>query len=370
MVRASHHRCAVFRALATGLMFAGAIVGARRAAGQSPATAGAGRKAEEQYKNIQVLKGIPADQIPATMRLVAASLGVQCSFCHVQGANDKDDKPEKQTARRMMAMVLDMNKGHFNGRTAITCNTCHRGSPAPVGTPAPEDMGRPAQRGSVPEGVTAELLLEKYLQTMGGEEAVSRITSVVAKGTLESAANPPSPLEIYVKFPDKRLVVSHVQGDDSSEATAGAAGWTSSAARGLRDMTAADNEAIKLEDPLYLVANVKKIYTQWRVGRSEKVGDRDAYVLNGTAPGHLPIRLHLDQQTGELLRLTHFTETPLGRLPTQLSFGDYRAVGNVKLPFRIAAIRPTTRNTIQLEQVQVNVPLEDSLFAKPASPAR
>ena len=346
-----------------------AIDGFSQAAAQSSTAGGGVRKAEEQYKNIQVLKGVPAEQIPVTMRLVANSLGVQCTFCHVQGANDKDDKPEKQTARRMMQMVLAVNRDHFNGRNAISCYTCHRGSTAPVGTPVPDSMGQVTQRGTVPEGVTADQLLAKYLQTAGGEAAAAKVTSVVAKGKLESAANPPSPVEMYSKG-DKRLVVTHILGDNASEATAGSSGWTSSGNRGLRDMTAADNETIKLEDPVYLAANVKKIYTQWRVGRSEKVGEKNAYVLNGTAQGHVPIRLYLDQQSGELLRLMHFTETPLGRVPTQLDFSDYREVSGVKVPFRIAAFRPTTRTTIQLDQVQANAPVEDSMFAKPAPPSR
>jgi hypothetical protein len=328
------------------------------------------RTAEQAYKNIQVLNEVPAEQIPVTMRLITTSLGVQCSFCHVQGANDKDDKPEKQTARKMMQMVLAVNRDHFEGRTAITCNSCHRGSSSPQGTPVAEEMGRLIRRGAVPEGVTAEQLLTKYLQTVGSEADLAKISTVVSKGTLESAANPPSPVEVYVKYPDRRLVVTNILGDRSSEATDGLAGWTSSATRGIRDMSAADNEAIKLEDPLYLAANVRKIYTQWRVGRSETIGERDVFVLNGTAPGHLPIRLYLDQQTGTLVRLTHFTETPLGRLPTQLDYSDYRDVAGVQVPFRIAVVRPTTRNTIQLEQVTHNTSVEDSVFLKPMPPSR
>jgi hypothetical protein len=351
-------------------MIAVVLFGAISGAAQTQAGAGNVRLAEEVYKNIQVLKGVPAEQVPVTMRLIATSLGVQCQFCHVQGANDKDDKPQKATARRMIQMVLATNREHFNGRAAISCFTCHRGSTGPAGTPVPADMGARVPRGEVPEGVAAEPLLDKYLQTVGSPEAIAKITSIVARGKLESAANPPSPVEMYTKFPDQRLVVTHVLGDDASEATSGGAGWTASATRGVRDMSAVDNQAIKLEDPLYLAANVRKLYTQWRVGRSEKVGDRDAYVLNGTAPGQIPIRLYLDPQTGELVRLTHFTETPVGRLPTQLDFSDYREVDGVKVPFRIAAIRPTARNTIQLEQAEHNVSIEDSKFMKPAAPTR
>ena len=78
--------------------------GAKAQSGGAPAAANAAgpKKAEEQYKNIQVLKGIPADQLIPAMQFIATSLGVECEFCHVEGAFEKDDKKPKQTARKMM----------------------------------------------------------------------------------------------------------------------------------------------------------------------------------------------------------------------------------------------------------------------------
>jgi hypothetical protein len=354
----------IVASLAVGLTTA---IAAARA--QSGAPASGVKMAEEVYKNIQVLKGVPAEQIPPTMQLIAASLGTQCSHCHVSGANEKDDKTPKEFARIMMKMVFDLNKNTFGDRMAVTCFTCHQGKLRPVGTMEPADLGRrsPAP-GLVGGQPSADQMLSKLVQALGGEAAIAKITTRLATGTLESGANLPSPVEIYVKFPDKRLVVTHISGDESRSAAAGSTGWTSSAARGLRDMSAADVETNKLEDDLYLAATARKTY-QWRVASSEKVGDKDAYVLNGSAQGHVPLRIYLDQQTGLLLRLAHFLETPFGRLPTQLDYDDYRDVDGVKVPFRISTIRPNTRYTIQLNQVQQNVPVEDARFAKPAAPA-
>src|ERR1700746_2557238 len=89
------------------VLVVGGVKAQSGAAGQSPSSAPATeKKAEEQFKNIQVLKGIPADQLIPTMQFVSASLGVECEFCHVQGAFDKDDKKPKQTARKMMEMMF------------------------------------------------------------------------------------------------------------------------------------------------------------------------------------------------------------------------------------------------------------------------
>src|SRR5436309_8362859 len=91
----------------------------------SPANAST-KKAEEQFKNIQVLKGIPADQLIPTMQFISASLGVECEFCHVQRAFEKDDKKPKQTARKMMEMMLDrkstrLNSSHVKISYAVFC---------------------------------------------------------------------------------------------------------------------------------------------------------------------------------------------------------------------------------------------------------
>jgi Photosynthetic reaction centre cytochrome C subunit len=96
-----------------------------RASGQSAGTPGAStnpvapRKAEEQFKNIQVLKGIPADQLIPSMQFITVSLGVECEFCHVQGAFEKDDKKAKQTARRMMEMMFAINADNFGGHRDV-----------------------------------------------------------------------------------------------------------------------------------------------------------------------------------------------------------------------------------------------------------
>ena len=69
------------------------------------------------------------------MQFIAASLGVECEFCHVQDAFDKDDKKTKVTARKMMEMMFTINQENFDGQREVTCYSCHRGSPKPVAMP-------------------------------------------------------------------------------------------------------------------------------------------------------------------------------------------------------------------------------------------
>ena len=113
--------------------------------------------AEEVFKNIQVLKGIPVDEFMGTMGFFSAALGMNCTDCHVDEsggnwAKYSDDNDLKRTARRMVQMVAGINKGNFAGRQVVTCNTCHRGSRRPnvmpslallYRAPPPDEPGDP-----------------------------------------------------------------------------------------------------------------------------------------------------------------------------------------------------------------------------------
>src|SRR6266849_6302912 len=123
-----------------GTCVAGVVleIGAATPCAQSakPSTRTRARETAEQvYKNIQVLKGVPADQLIPAMQFIAASLGVQCDFCHLENAFDKDDKETKQTARKMMRMMFAINKENFDGHKEVTCYACHRGAHKPVAIP-------------------------------------------------------------------------------------------------------------------------------------------------------------------------------------------------------------------------------------------
>ena len=84
--------------------------------------------AENVFKNVQVLKGIPVDQFMGTMGFFSASLGLNCTDCHVENsggdwARYADDTPRKQMTRRMMLMVNGINQMYFARRQVVTCNT-------------------------------------------------------------------------------------------------------------------------------------------------------------------------------------------------------------------------------------------------------
>jgi hypothetical protein len=357
-----------------GFLLAIAWAGAQSTAPNAPAAPAGPKLAEEEFKNIQALKGIPADQVIPSMQFIAASLGVECEYCHVAHANEKDDKKPKVTARKMINMMMAINKDNFEGHREVTCYSCHRGSKDPVATPvitdeeakpAAEEEKKPGEaKATLP---SAEQLLDKYLAAIGGADALQKITSRVQKGTITAFGGQHFPVDIYSKAPDKRLSVMHLQGGDSFTGFDGKQGWLSVPGR-VHMMSAAENAAARIDADLYLPAHLKTLYEKFRVDAGEKIDGHDTYLVAGRTEGQPPLRLYLDKESGLLLRLLRYAETPLGRNPTQIDYADYRDANGVKAPFRWTLARPGNRFTIQVEQLQQNVPVDESKFAMPPPP--
>lgn len=359
-------------ALIAPLLAAVAVRGQSTAAGtgsQSMASPHEGLTAGQRFKNLQVLKDAPADQIFPAMQFITASLGVECEYCHVRGAFEKDDKKEKQTARKMMTMMFAIDKENFNGRTQVTCYTCHRGSTDPVSTPViaetePKPEAEEANAGAQPALPNAGEILDKYVQAIGGAEAVHKITTRVEKGTLTGFGPAGMPVVVYAKAPDARVTVVQTPRGENVTAYNGRTGWMSGMGP-TRPITGGELDNEKRNADFYFAADIKTEFQQIRGPRLDKVGDREAYVLMARSPGHTPVRFYFDKDSGLLLREMRFVQTPLGRNPSEVDYADYREFDGVKIPCQWTIARPGGRFTIKITDVQQNVPIDESKFAAP-----
>jgi hypothetical protein len=311
-MNARHLKCWLFACTASLLL---SVAGARaQSAPAQPAAdkTAAPKLAEEEYKNIQALKGIPAEQLIPSMQFIAASLGVECEYCHVAHANEKDDKKTKVTARKMIGMMMAINKENFEGHREVTCFSCHRGSKDPVATPiiTGEEPKPEVAKGNKP-GETkpvfppADQLLDKYLAAVGGAEALQKVTTRVQKGTLTAFGGQHFPVDVFAKAPAKRFSVMHLSNGESVTAFDGNQGWLSVPGR-VHIMSSAENAAARIDADLYFPLHVKTLYQKFRVDAGEKIAGRDTYLVVGHDDGRPPLRLYLDTESGLLLRLVRY----------------------------------------------------------------
>jgi zinc protease len=98
----------------------------------------------------------------------------------------------------------------------------------------------------------------------------------------------------------------------------------------------------------------------------EKIAGRDVYRVLAFWPAGGIDRLYFDAQSGLLLRIVHRIESPLGALPLQTDYEDYRDVNGVRIPFLIRVTRMDGATIYQWSQMQTNVAVDDQIFRKPA----
>jgi photosynthetic reaction center cytochrome c subunit len=346
--------------------------------------------ADDIFKNVQVLRGLTVDEFMGTMGFIAASLSMNCIDCHTTEASSDVtkyavDTPTKQTARKMILMVKAINAANFGGKQIVTCYSCHRSGNAPknipslaeqYGTPPPEDPNEVEIVGEPRPGVpSADQVLDKYIQAIGGAQQISKLTSFVAKGTYEGfdTGEENAPVEIYAKAPNQITTIVHIPQGDSVRTYDGRMGWTTSTGTLLPVpflMLAGGNlEGAKLDAELCFPAQIKKTLTDWRTGfPSTVIDDKDVEVVQGTSAAKTPVKLYFDKKSGLLVRLVRYTNTAIGTNPAQVDYSDYRDVAGVKMPFHWTVTWTDGRSTTDLTSVAPNVPIDASKFAKPAAP--
>ena len=337
---------------------------------------------EAAFKNIQVLKGIPVDEFMGTMGLFSAALSVCCAECHTGAGTSnpkwEDDPPRKRTARRMVQMVAAINRDNFNGRQVVTCWTCHRGSQSPLVTPALDKMyGEPVieppdilPRATSGEPAANEIF-DKYIKALGGAARLASLTSYVAKGTsapFGDVAGKGYPTEIYAKAPNQLATIVHQQEGDMARTFNGREGYflLPLTVVEVYPWTGGALEGAKLDAELAFPGRIKEFLPNWRVGFSTTINGAEVRVVQGTGAAGLVATFYFDKESGLLVRMTRYTTSAVGRVPTQIDFSDYRPVAGVLMPFKWSYSWLSGRDEFTLTDVQPNVAPDPEKFGRPA----
>ena len=376
-------RLARILAIAAGVLLAGLPAHGQGAAQPKPLMA------EDVFKNVQLLKGIPVNQFMDTMGFFSAALGYNCTNCHgneVLGNWEKyaDDVPVKRTARRMIQVVNTINSTLFGGRQAVTCYTCHRGTPSPKTVPSlleqyseppPDDPNEVELSPRAPATPTADDILNRYIQALGGPQRLATVTSFTATGTYEGfdSYHQKVAVEIYALSTGQRTVIAHTSGADRITAYDGRTAWVVQKDKPVPVLELAPGgelDGVKLDSALAFPATLKQALTGWRTGfPATVINDRPVQVVQAMAGG-TRVKLFFDQQTGLLTRVVTLTPTIVGPVPTQIDYSDFREVAGVKMPFEWRQTWTDGQSTYILSEIQANVGIDPARFAKPAPPPR
>lgn len=368
--------------LAAGF-FSAALYGSQAA---PPASAAAPRPpmAEQVFKNVQVLKGIPVDEFMATMGVFAAATGLNCTDCHVEESGGSwaryaDDNALKQQTRRMVVMMRTINQTNFGGRQVVTCVTCHRGFTRPTvmpsinslyGAPPPDEPGDLVEQG--PGQPLPDAVLDKYIAAVGGAQRLAALTSFTAKGTYMGFDDADkSPMEIYARATGERSTVVHTLLGDSTITITNAGGWMTAPPTDrpvpLIDITGQELDGVKLDAMIFFPNRIRQALTKLRTGVPQFLDDdREVLQVQGNTASGGTATLLIDAETGLLARLVRYNESPVGRIATRIDVHEYRDVAGVKVPSRWTLSWLSGRSQFEITEIQPNVQIPAARFAKPA----
>jgi hypothetical protein len=355
------------------------------------------------FKNVQALKGIPVDDFMGTMGIMCAALGFDCADCHTGAGTEKvdwaADTPKKVIARSMVRMMAAINRDNFQGRQMVTCWSCHHGRDRPSTTPTLEFMYGPASQEmddaltQAPGQPAADVIISKYLEAIGGAERLASIKSYAAKGKSVGFGGfgGGGRVEIFAKFPNQHTTrIDFPESPErgiSARSYNGSEGWlvTPLTVLGEYQLTGGELDGAKLDAELAFPGQIKQALTNLRVSMPVTISDlpgpssqtsndasmaaigqdRLVNVVQGTGPRGILATLYFDQESGLLMRMVRYGNSPIGRVPTQVDYGDYRDVGGIKMPFRLIFAWTGGRDAIQLSEVQTNVAIDAAKFGRP-----
>ena len=336
--------------------------------------------AETVFKNVQVLKGIPADEFLDAMGMFSASLGYDCVSCHSQEIYKTREAfaiatPTIQRARGMIGMMNAINKSYFGGQPQVSCFTCHHGQDRPEFVPNlalqyGEIVFDPNAIRIVPDRQSAvDQTFDKYLQALGGRERLTSITSFAAKGTYEglnTGAGSQFPIEVFVKAPNQRAQIIRGPGGDDVKVFDGRNAWVAERWRPLplMQLSGGNLDGARLEALTWFPAALRQAFGEWQSSNTQ-IDNRFVQILQGSNAGSLPVNFYFDT-SGLLVRIVRWNRTAVGSTPIQIDYTDYRETSGIQVPFRTVVTWTDGKDTIVLNEVAANVAIDAARFARPA----
>jgi hypothetical protein len=343
----------------------------------------AGKTAGQVYKNLKVLQDVPADKLIDGMRYITIALGERCEYCHVEDNFPSDQKRNKVTARKMMTMLFAIDKENFRGRTQVSCYTCHGGHHEPLPAPMPADTAAAPQAAALvmarakpfqpPAGTpipTVAQILAKYADALGGNAALAKLsTRVLEVERSGDGDRPPSTVQVYLKAPNKLLMVTQMRQRSFDSGYDGSKVWASFGRR-VREVEGMEALLPPREAQIDPVASLQSYKGLRLVPTMAQIGDKKAFVVSGRAPDGNAERFFFDVDSGLLLRRMVVYPTIFGRLLFQADYSGYRKAGGVAIPYKTEWWAGGRSWTDTVKSVKTNVPVADARFEPPAESAQ
>jgi zinc protease len=219
-----------------------------------------------------------------------------------------------------------------------------------------------------PPQLTAEQIIEKSIAAQGGRQAITKITSTVAKGTLEiPGQGVTAALELHAKIPAKRLVLVKMEAfGEIRRGCDGQSAWEDNPNTGFRALEGEERDEMLRDCVFQGELKWRELYPKVELLGKEKLSGREVYKVEMTPASGKPVTRFYDAETFLIAAQTMKRVTAQGTVDVRVEVSDYREVDGVKGAFLVKQITAGQEIIIKIAEVKNNVAIEDALFAKPA----
>jgi hypothetical protein len=327
-------------------------------------------KKEAPKSNVQILKGLTPLEMQRTMNSMRGALGVHCDFCHVVADGGRwqfasDAKPEKKRAREMILMVQQLNSGAFAGQPRVTCYSCHRGERVPASMLPLPQAAPPFPTPAVVAPVLPPLdaVRAHYAASLRQPQLLD--APLRYEGTREGFDGKPMPLTL-VAAEGKVLATMTAPEGSVRQAFDGSGGWLSNA-KETRDLAPPEINRIVENSVAVAVVKPAVLDAAARVTGKESIDGRDHWIVEHPLDATHTERLFFDADSGRLRRKVLLWTTPIGIVPRQTDFTDYREAGGLQLPHgvKISFVDPWVGSTWKWDAIEVDKSVTAETFRKP-----
>jgi len=234
-----------------------------------------------------------------------------------------------------------------------------------------DSKATPATGASAPASapaLTADQILENYIKAIGGRENWKKLTTRISTGTIDvPAMNLSGLVTVREKAPNRSIFTVNFNGAVFQQGFDGTIGWSNDPQNGLREQAGEELAETKRDSDFYHPLDLKQMYSKITLTGTDKIDDRDAYIVEASSADLGTDKIYFDTQNGLVLRIVGQHHTMDGPATFTEDFSDFREVDGIKLPYTVHQESPSSTFTIKFTEIRHNEAIEDAAFAKPAA---
>ena len=219
-----------------------------------------------------------------------------------------------------------------------------------------------------PEQSKVDEILGRYETAVGGKEAIDRLTSYRMKGTFElSVLDEPGKLEVWGKDPDKTLaVIEFPRIGTLKKGFDGHTRWVQTPAGTFTDNSPQEIAEMERDSEVYSASRIRSFFESMKLESKARLSGRDMYVVEGKPPTGPAEKLFFDVENGLLVRWDMARKQAQGgRVFVKVHLNDYKEVDGVKVPFNVRFSFESFSFTVNIDELEHNLAINDALFRKP-----